>query len=133
MSFEVVLSDLRSIYGVYLLPTDQPYPKIRLKEKDVQRWSTLSGVPRSTLYDQIAIHLARAFYESELTFAFCDWILNDIHGIITTNDEARPELFWKVYLAFDEGEFYHTDKRDEDPAEVYTRPMVAKILAGSSR
>ena len=121
MSFEAVLSDLKSIYGIYLLQTEQPIPpKNRLTEDDVQKWSTLMGVPRSVLYDQIAIHLARSFNESELTFLFCDWILNDIHGLITTNDEERPALFWQVYLAFDEGEYYHANKRDEDPVEVYT-------------
>jgi hypothetical protein len=31
-------------------------------------------------------------------------------------------------LAFDEGEYYHNNNRDEDPIEVYTRPMIARIV-----
>ena len=54
--------------------------------------------------------------------------MNDVHGVISSADEIRPALFWEVYLAFDEGEYYHNDKRDEDPPEVSTRPMIARIL-----
>ena len=133
MSVEIVLSDLKRIYGVYLLQAKQPNPpETRLTDEDVQRWNALTGVPRSVLYDHIARYLARGFHRSELTFEFCDWILNDIHGVITSHDEARPDLFWQVYRAFDEGEYHHTDRRDEDPVEAYTRPMVAQIVAGFS-
>ena len=72
--------------------------------------------------------LARGFHNSELSFEFCDAVVNDIHGVITSANEIRPTLFWDVYLAFDEGEYYHNDKRDEDPSEAYTRPMIARIL-----
>ena len=81
------------------------------------------------MYDLIAVYLARGFHDSELSFEFCDAVVNDIHRVITFADESRPALFWDVYLAFDEGEYYHNDKRDEDPVEVYTRPMIARIVA----
>ena len=38
---------------------------------------------------------------------------------------SHRTCFWQVYLAFDEGEYYHGDNRDEDPVEAYTRPLVA--------
>jgi len=37
-------------------------------------------------------------------------------------------LCQEVYLAFDEREYYHSEKRGEDPSEVYTRPMICRIL-----
>jgi hypothetical protein len=37
-------------------------------------------------------------------------------------------LFWSVFLAFDNGEYYHDNNREEDPEEVYTRPMIEQIL-----
>ena len=86
------------------------------------------GEPRAVLYDRIAAYLVLGFYNSELTFEFCDAVVNDIHGIISFTDEVRPDLFGQVYLAFDEGEYYHGDNRDEDPVEVYTRPLVARIV-----
>jgi hypothetical protein len=54
---------------------------------------------RSELYDRIGLYLARGFQNSQLTFEFCDAVVNDLHSVITFADEARPALFWKVYLA----------------------------------
>ena len=102
--------------------------RAHLNEGDIERWSALIDEPRAVLYDRIAIYLARGFHRSELTFEFCDAVVNDIHGIITSGDEDRPDLFWAIYLAFDEGEYYHGNKRDEDPVEVYTRPQIARIM-----
>ena len=48
--------------------------------------------------------------------------------MITFADEHRPELFWSVYLAFDEGEYYHNGNRDQDPVAVYTVPMINEII-----
>jgi hypothetical protein len=126
MSFEVVLDELKRVRQT---EAGKPYSeKAHLTEDDVRRWSGLIGEPRPTLYDKIAIYLARGFHSSELDFEFCDAIANDIHGIITSVDDRRPDLFWQVYLAFDEGEYYHANNRDEDPVEVYTRPLIARIV-----
>lgn len=83
---------------------------------------------RGELYDRIAIYLARGFYRSKLDFTFCDGIVNDVHAIITRADEHRPELFWEVFLAFDAGEVYPNNDRSRDPVEVYTRPLIAKVV-----
>ena len=72
--------------------------------------------------------LAVGFDASELSFAFCDAVVNDLFGPYTDTAQPKSELFWDVYLAFDEGEFYHGNNRDEDPVETYTRPMIARIL-----
>jgi hypothetical protein len=127
MSFDVVVADLRSID--HQAHAGKPYSeRAHLSDGDIERWSALIEEPRAVLYDRIAIYLARGFHRSELTFEFCDAVLNDIHGIITSGDEGRPDLFWAVYLAFDEGEYYHENKKDEDPVEVYTRPQIARIV-----
>lgn len=126
MNFAEVASELRGLYNDQLR-----YPLCRvpgLCEADVQRWSRALGVSRSALYDQIALHLARGFYASELTYELCDFVMTDLSGVITTADEHNPEFFWQVYLAFDEGEYYHDDNREEDPVEVYTRPMITQII-----
>lgn len=100
-----------------------------MREEDVQRWSASLGILRSELYDRIATYLAQGFNRSDLSFEFCDAIVNDLHGVITFADEDRPDLFWKVYLAFDEGEYYHGNDREQDPIEVYTRPQIAQIVS----
>jgi hypothetical protein len=127
MSFDDVKADL---VGLYQIHADDP--EARLREGDVQRWSASLGIPRAELYDRIAIYLALGFNCSELSFEFCDAIVNDVHGVITFADEDRPALFWKVYLAFDEGEYYRGDNREQDPVEVYTRPQIAQIVLARS-
>ena len=72
--------------------------------------------------------LVVGFNASKLSFAFCDAVVNDLFGPYTDTAKPKSELFWDVYLAFDEGEFYHGNNRDEDPVETYTRPMIARIL-----
>lgn len=73
--------------------------------------------------------LAYGFYFGELSFDFCDRIVNDIHGVITLGEEERTATFWEVFRAFDEGEYYHRDNPDEDPVEVYTKPQIAQVVS----
>lgn len=128
MSVDLVIAELKRKHQIQC---QQPEFRgvVRLGEDDVQRWSTLIGMSRSGVYDEVAVHLARGFNSSELTFDFCDAVMNGIHEVISNADDERPELFWKVYLAFDAGEYYHGNHRQEDPVEAYTRPLVAQILA----
>jgi hypothetical protein len=123
-----VVSELKTLYKNQLGYPNSPVPG--LTDADVDRWSSLISGPRSALYDQIALFLARGFHASELTFAFCDAVINDLFGVITSTNEYRSDFFWAVYLAFDEGEYYHGNNRDEDPEEVYTRPMISCVLDG---
>lgn len=77
---------------------------------EVESWSKMLQLSRAQLYDHIALFLARGFQNSQLPFEFCDAVLNDLFSAITRANEATPALFWRVYLAFDEGE-YRTSQR----------------------
>ncbi len=131
MALDQVLSELRRSYQEQ---ASQPKFRgvIRLTGADVQRWAGLLGTSRPDFYDELAVRLARGFDSTELSFEFCDAILNGIHDVITNADEERPALFWSVYLAFDEGEYYHNHNRQEDPVETYTRPLIARIVGSVS-
>lgn len=122
MSFDIVRSDLEKIYAAHQ----------RLTKEDVARWGKVTNLARPELCDRIAIYLARGFHHSELTFRFCDSVANDILALLWSfyANEPLPALFWKVYLAFDEGEWRHPQGCQDDPVELYTRPMVAAIVAG---
>ncbi len=87
----------------------------------------MHGLSRSQVFEEIARFLALGFNDSELSFSFCDAIVNDLFGPYTDTAKPKSELFWEVYLAFDEGEYFHDNNREEDPVEVYTRPMIARI------
>jgi hypothetical protein len=125
-----VASDLRRIYGVCLhqsLPPNAPH----FTDEDIERWTALSGGTRTNLCEQIAIYLAKQFHAGEVTYAFCDAIVNDLFGVLITSPPADwSELFYRIYCAFDEGEYQHKDRPvDEDPVEMYTRRYIAEILA----
>lgn len=101
-----------------------------LTETDVHRWIAAAEWSRSQFFGEIAKALALGFISSELSYQFCDAVVNDLFGSVTDTSGPRSELFWDVYDAFDQGEYYHGNNRDEDPVEVYTRPMIAKIVEG---
>jgi hypothetical protein len=126
MSFEGVLADLRSIYQVD--PCERTSLTARLTEMNVQKWSAEYCVSRTVLYDQIALYLAYGFQKGELSFEFCDAVVNDIFAILMSSKEEWPDLFWQVFLAFDEGEYYHGNNREQDPVAAYTRPQIARIV-----
>ena len=99
-----------------------------LTEEDVERWSNACGWSRPQLFDEIAKCLALGYNPSVLSFDFCDMVVNDLAGPVTNTSGPGPQIFWDVYAAFDEGEYYHGNNRDEDPVEIYTRPMIARVV-----
>ena len=99
-----------------------------LSEADVERWRDVCGWSRTQLFDEIAICLALGYNTSDLSFGFCDMVVNDLSSPVTNTSGPKPQIFWDVYSAFDEGEYYHGNNRGEDPVEVYTRPMIARIV-----
>jgi hypothetical protein len=125
-----IIGELKTIYieGVSYRDLDR-----HLTEADVVRWSTGSGWSRRQLFDEIAKCLAQGFQMFELSFEFCDAVMNDLFGPVTNTSGPKPEAFWDVYYAFDEGEHYHGDNRNEDPVETYTRPMINRLVRESSR
>jgi hypothetical protein len=70
--------------------------------------------------------LALCYNASGLSFEFCDMVVNDLPGSVTNTSGPATQIFWDVYSAFDE--YYHGNNRDEDPVEVYTRPMIARLV-----
>ena len=124
-----IISELKTFY------IDQvPYRDLErhLTEVDVLRWTTESGWSRRQMFDEIAKCLAQEFHASELSFEFCDAVVNDLFGPVTNTSGPKPEVFWDAYSAFDEGEYYHGNNRDEDPVETYTRPMIDRIVRETS-
>ena len=100
-----------------------------ITEADVAVWVGECDGKRGQVFDEFARYLAVAFHERRLPFAFCDAVMNDLHTVITNADEMRPDLFWKVFLAFDEGEFHRRDDKSDDPVAEHTEPAIAAIVA----
>ena len=122
MPIDTVLAELKSMHG-------GAAPVVGLSNADIERWSADLAISTEALYDMLALRLAQGFHRDELPFSFCDYVVNEIHAVITVGNQIRPDLFWRVYLAFDEGEYHHRgDNRDEDPVAKYTRTQIAQIV-----
>ncbi len=125
MTIDDIIGRLRL---VYVRADWQTVQAARIDNQDITKWSEATGLSRSALYDAIALRLALGFQRNTVEFGFCDQIVNDLHAVISVQNEARPELFWRVFLAFDAGELYPNNDRSIDPVEAFTRPQVAAIL-----
>jgi hypothetical protein len=66
-----------------------------LTEADIERWRNVCGWSRSKLFDEIAMRLALDYNTSELSFEFCDMVVNDLAGPITDTSGPRPQIFWE--------------------------------------
>ncbi len=131
MSLDLVLADLERIYGTGK-PGGEVPESTRLSEKDLEKWSQLAGITRESLYDEIAMYLARGFQAKQLSFDFCDVVASHlfqsvISSLVAGREQNLPELFYDVYCAFDAGEY--STIPEEDPVETYTRPLIARIIA----
>ena len=125
MRVDDIIAELKTFYEDGVRYNDL---RRHLGEVDVERWTTTLGCSLSQLFDMIAMHLASGYFGSELSFEFCDAVVNDLFGPVIDTAGVTPTVFWDVYLAFDQSEYFHGNKRDEDPKEVYTRPMIARVL-----
>ncbi|PCE33506.1 hypothetical protein BZL54_04585 [Burkholderia ubonensis subsp. mesacidophila] len=91
------------------------------------------GEVKPERFDALALALARGYHDGKLSFAFCDSIVNilveKVYSDAVAQRDTWPPLFWDVFLAFDAGEFFRPGERHIDPAEKYTRPLIAAIVA----
>jgi hypothetical protein len=85
-----IIRELRTFYK-----DDVAYRDLdrHLTEADVDRWSSVFGWPRSQVFEAIAKLLALGFNNSELSFEFCDAVVNDLSVVVTNTSGPRPQLF----------------------------------------
>jgi hypothetical protein len=91
---DVVWADLARIYSDRA--DKRPFYANKVTDSDIQRWTTSIGTSRATLFDHIALYLARGFHSSEFDFTFCDAIINDLFSVISLAHETPPDLFWQI-------------------------------------
>jgi hypothetical protein len=109
---------------------DQPFAVA-----DVDAACTEHRLTVGELFDAISRRLARCYSSGEFSFGFCDAIMNHVYSFMILNhDMAPPDFSYSVFLAFDEGEYQHRDDpKDSSPEELYTKPMIAEILASDAQ
>jgi hypothetical protein len=96
-------------------------------------WAEDLGLAEDTLYDDIAAELALGYHVGRYSFEFCDAVVNHLYALmLARQQEAQlqswPQLFWRVFEAFDAGELADPSKPAHDPIKAYTDPEIADIV-----
>jgi hypothetical protein len=100
----------------------------------VFRWHE-NGDEEARLYNDIAAEVARGYSEGRFSYEFGDFVVNALTGsyIGWVGDERLempyPALLFRVYDAFDAGEYASPSLPPHDPIKLHTDPMIADIVA----
>ena len=94
------------------------------------------GVSPETVLNELSITVAEAYLSENLSYEFCDGVMNGIANAIFDLGVAGelPQPAFALYQAFDLGEWVRSsDSPDTDPGEKYTTPTVLEILRDFER
>lgn len=86
------------------------------------------------LVEKLSLKTAVDFWNGKMDYEDGDMIMNNLQTFWVTNEHyvrnfGFGEIAWVCYEAFDAGEYLRsTDNPDIDPAEVYTKPILEKLL-----
>ncbi len=113
---------------------DESPDQFHISQECMEQCTGPLGEVQPEKFDALALVLAHWYHKGKLSFAFCDAVVNILVESVFSDAVAQrdtwPHIFWDVYLAFDAGEFHRSGENHIDPAEKYTRPLIAEILAG---
>lgn len=101
--------------------------------EDIIAWSGEAVKEQSALYDRIGAQLALGYHEGRFSFAFCDEVVNVLYGHMIAQQTQNssppwPKLFFRVFEAFDAGEYANPSSPPHDPVKVHTDPEIAEIV-----
>ena len=103
-----------------------------LTRAQVEPFCLRVGISMSAFCDRVAREVAHGYAERRLTYAYCDNVMDHLFRCLTAEyHEPPPDYAFAVFEAFEEGEYHHpTDPLTASSEDLYTRPLIAKILAG---
>jgi hypothetical protein len=111
-----------------------------LTQARVDTWVARSGTTAPEVYDAIALVVAKGFDSGDLTYQFCDCVMNLMGSWYWLQMAPRAgtrelggihlfrRLFEDVYNCFDAGEFHRQLDNSDDPVAEHTVPMVRALL-----
>ena len=100
----------------------------RMNRAGAEAHCAAENIELTDLYNRIALIVAQRFYNGTLPYEDGDGVMNAIFGMLIDGDKPMESVqpAWSIYLAFDEGEYYHGGSND--PVESFTRPQIRNIL-----
>ncbi|MDQ3818163.1 MAG: hypothetical protein M3362_10775 [Acidobacteriota bacterium] len=108
----------------------------RINRADAESVCATTGIEMTELYNQIALIVAKRFDAGSLSYEDGDGAMNAIFSMMADDDaNGHPapyvEPAWSIFLAFDEGEYFHGGS--SDPVETFTRTQIRVILADAQQ
>jgi tRNA A37 threonylcarbamoyltransferase TsaD len=86
------------------------------------------------LFDAISRRIVEGYTSGELSFSFCDTVMNHVYSFQRLVHDMVSDYSYSVFQAFDEGEYQHPDDpADSSPEDLYTKPMIAEIAANHAK
>ncbi len=78
--------------------------------------------------------VANKYLSGAMLFEIADKAMNELYAhSYVDKDRGMPEFAWKVFTAFDEGEYHHSgDLADVNPEQKYTRSILSAALGHHS-
>jgi len=100
----------------------------RMNRTDAESFCAAENIELPDLYNRIALIVAERFDNGTLSYQDADGVMNAIFGMMVDGEKPMDSIepAWSIYLAFDEGEYYHGGSTD--PVESFTRPQIRNIL-----
>lgn len=105
-------------------------PEHRTTHSDVIEWA--GTLDSGNFYNATALQIARLYNDGELTYSFCDALMNDLWSAAQAGFGAGsnhvPQPFFDIYEAFDAGEYHRKPDKSDDPVAEFTNPVIAELV-----
>jgi len=106
----------------------------RVSTEDIACWAGPLDKDVTAFLDRLGGEIAKSYQSGDLSYEFCDLLVNDLFEILFDRQFLDPQgswahLFYEVYEAFDAGEFHRKADHSDDPVAEFTNPAVANIIA----
>ncbi|MDG6078870.1 hypothetical protein E3U23_06650 [Erythrobacter litoralis] len=106
---------------------------VAISENDVFQWATQRDQTAGNFLDSFGFELATRFHRGQLSYEFCDEVVNELWVILIgwigkPLSKPWPDTFYEVYDAFDAGEYHRKEDKTDDPVGDFTRPMITQIV-----
>ncbi len=105
----------------------------RVSESSFELVCAAEGSDAAMLLEGVAKHIVQGYVDGTWSFSDADAAMNHFWAFLLFRKEyVFPDYFHIVFLAFDAGEFSMKGiPRDVSPEDLYTKPILAKILSNS--